>query len=370
MKKHLILFTLLITQLCSCSSLQKQSERLSVYRPDNEVIQYTGRIDFSNPQKPRLIGAGAYFEIKFKGRTCEIMLEDQNLNGNHNYISVAIDGKYQGRIKVSKDIIQYEIAKDLKNTEHRLIVCKATEAQNGYIEFSGLLCNELVGFKDNRKHKIEFIGDSVTCGMGLDMSELPCSSGQWYDQHNAYLAYGQLVAKKLNANWLLSSVSGIGVNRNWNSPGPTMPQVYENLYLNTDSNSLWDAGNFKPDLISVCLGTNDFSEGDGSYDRGELDQVKFIADYIQFVKLIRNRYPDAQICCLSSPMFSGDKSTRLAGYISQVVQHFKQVENDDKIHAFVFSGTYIKGCTTHPDKDEHQKIADELLPFYKKIMNW
>lgn len=370
MKKHAILLVLLITQLCSCSSLQKQSGQLTLYRPDNELIQYTGRIDFSNPQKPRLCGAGAYFEIKFKGSTCEIMLEDQNLNGNHNYISVAIDGKYRGRIKVSKEKTQYEIAHGLKNTEHRLIVCKATEAQNGYVEFSGLSCHQLLSFKYKRKRKIEFIGDSITCGMGLDTSDLACGSGQWYDQHNAYLAYGQLVAKKLNANWLLSSVSGIGVNRNWNSPGPTMPQVYENLYLNTDSNSVWDSENYVPDLISICLGTNDFSDGDGSYDRGELDGEEFVADYIRFVKRIRNRYPDAQICCLSSPMFSGEKSARLAGYISQVVQHMREEENDEKIHSFVFSGTYIKGCSTHPGKDEHESMAEELLPFYKKVMNW
>jgi hypothetical protein len=48
----------------------------------------------------------------------------------------------------------------------------------------------------------------------------------------------------------------------------------------------------------------------------------------------------------------------------------KDVENDDKIHKFVFSRSYVNGCDFHPDKDDHEKIAEELLPFYKKVMGW
>ena len=124
--------------------------------------------------------------------------------------------------------------------------------------------------------------------MGMDTSEIPCGSGVWYDHHNAYLAYGPLIARELNADWLLSSVSGIGMFRNWNSPGPTMPEVYQNLYLNTDSTVVWNAQTYIPDLISICLGTNDFSDGDGSYERTDLDSATFVNRYIQFVKFIRN----------------------------------------------------------------------------------
>ncbi len=370
MKKTKILFILLITQLSCCVSQQKKSELINFYTPDNFNIQYTGRIDFQNPDKPRLSGAGAYIQINFRSSRCDILLEDQNFNNNHNYVSIVIDGKYHRRIKVNKDKTQYKIAENLKDTKHTLLVCKATEAQNGYIEFKGLLCSKLLLFKDEQKRKIEFIGDSITCGMGLDASEIPCDSAQWYDQHNAYLAYGPLIAKELNADWLLSSVSGIGMTRNWNSPGPTMPEVYKHTYLNTDSNSIWDAGNFVPDLVSICLGTNDFSDGDGSYERGELDSAKFVADYIRFVKRIRNRYPDAQICLLSSPMLSGQKSEQLQKNLSSVLQHTQDVENDNKVHMFVFSSLKAGGCSGHPNRQEHQSMAEELLPFFKKVMDW
>jgi lysophospholipase L1-like esterase len=369
-KKTKILTILSIALLSGCVSQQKKSELIDLYTPDNFKIQYGGRIDFQNPLKPRLSGAGAYFQIKFRSSRCDILLEDRNYNNNHNYVSIVLDGKYCRRIKVSKDKTQYKIADNLSDTKHTLLVCKATEAQNGYIEFKGILCSKLLRFKDKRRRNIEFIGDSITCGFGLDASEIPCGSAEWYDQHNAFLAYGPLIARELNADWLLSSVSGIGMTRNWNSPGPTMPEVYENLYLNTDSNSIWDAGTFVPDLVSICLGTNDFSDGDGSYERNELDSDKFVADYIRFVKRIRNRYPDTQICLLSSPMLSGQKDEQLQKNLSLVLQHFKEAENDDKVHKFFFSRPYINGCSTHPDKDDHEKMAEKLSPFFKKVMNW
>lgn len=371
MKKFRDLVVILsMIQLFGCSSLQKQPEQLSLYKPDNRLIRYTGRIDFQNPAKPRLAGAGAYIRAKFRGSSCEILLEDQNLNNNHGYIAVVVDGKYLKRIRVSKDVTQYRIAEGLEDTEHTLCICKASEAQNGYIEFGGLLCSRLLPSENSRRRKIEFIGDSITCGMGLDTSEIPCDSAQWYDQHNAYLAYGPLVCRELNADWLLSSVSGIGVTRNWNSTGPTMPEVYEHTYLNEDSAHLWDARNFVPDLVSICLGTNDFSDGDGSYQRADLDSEQFVTDYIRFVRRVRERYPGAQICCLTSPMLSGRKSEQLQKNLSSVLQYMQDVENDDRVHLFVFSGMKASGCSSHPDEREHRQMAEELLPFFKQVMNW
>ena len=369
MKKIKLIITLSAINIFLFTGQQALLSQPSLHTPDNKFIQYTGRIDFSNPQKPRLSGAGAYLQAKFKSSSCSVLLEDQNLSNNHNYISIAIDGKYQKRIKLVKDNTEYEIAKNLEDTVHTLIVCKATEAQIGYVDFLGLLCTEILPPEKSRERKIEFIGDSITCGMGLDISEIPCNSAQWYDQHNAYLAYGRLVADKLNADWLFSSVSGIGVTRNWNSPGPTMPDVYDHIFLDTNS-PIWDANQYTPDLVSICLGTNDFSDGDGTYKRDKLDSAKFISDYIRFIKHIRARYPHAQICCLTGPMFSGEKSARLAEYLSAIVKHMHEVENDNKVHLFKFAGSYSKGCDSHPDRQEHEKMAEELLPFLKKVMNW
>jgi lysophospholipase L1-like esterase len=370
MKNIKLIILLFIVLILVFNFHQLNAADVVLYKPDNPFIRYTGRIDFSNVQKPRLCGAGSYFHFKFKGTCCNILLEDQNLDNNHNYIAVVIDGQYQGRIKVYKEKTQYQVAENLAYKDHTLLVCKATEAEIGYIDFTGVSCKEILPCEKNNQRKIEFIGNSITCGMGMDLTDIPCDSGAWYDQHNAYIAYGPLIARALNADWLLSSVSGIGITRNWNSDGPTMPQVYQNINLDTISSTLWETTNFIPDLISICLGTNDFSDGDGSYQRAPLDSTRFVNDYIRFLKFIRVRYPQAQICCLTSPMHSGEKSKRLRSYLTAVVEHIKKVKKDNNIHLFIFSRSYTNGCFLHPDKEEHQKMAEELLPFYRKVMGW
>jgi lysophospholipase L1-like esterase len=370
MKRYLPGVILCIIILVSFNDSQSVKAQPILFTPDNPSIQYTGRIDFTNTGKVRLSGAGSYLTFKCKGRSCYILLEDQNLDNNHNYISVVIDGNYQGRIKVSKEKTKYQLADNLDEGGHIILVCKATEAQNGYVDFLGVLCDEILPLDNRNQRKIEFIGNSITCGMGLDLADIPCDSAQWYDQNNAYLAYGPLIARELQADWLLSSVSGIGITRNWNSDDPTMPQVYQNLNLDTVSYTLWEAANYLPDLISICLGTNDFSDGDGTYERAPLDSTRFVNDYINFLKYIRSRYPEVPICCLTSPMHSGEKSIRLRSYLVTIVEYMKKVEKDDKIYLFTFSRSYTNGCSWHPDKEDHQKMAEELLPFYEKVMGW
>lgn len=369
MNRHGLLTTLITIQSLFLFCQEMKAAQLSLYSPNNPKIRYTGRIDFSDPKKPRLSGAGCYFQLNFQGSACELLLQDENLWGNHNYMVAVIDGKYQGRIRLDKDQTNYPIAKDLQDTVHSLFVCKATEAQIGYVDFLGISCGEILPPGEQPVRKIEFIGNSITCGMGLELSDLPCDSGAWYDQHNAYLAYGPLVARELDADWRLSSVSGIGMTRNWNSDGPTMPDVYQHIFLDTSS-ALWDAKTYSPDLVSICLGTNDFSDGDGTYQRALLDSAKFISDYIGFVKFIRSRYPKAQICFLTSPVFSEEKDARLKRYLSTIMARMQKVKKDEKIHLFDFSGHYHKGCTGHPNREEHEMMAKELLPFYKKVMAW
>lgn len=370
-----MIYIRLVTILCtaylfSINYQQLNPTHTSLYLPDSDKIRYTGRIDFTNPQKPRLIGSGAYFMIKFRGESCTILLEDKSLYNNYNYISIVIDGKYQRRIRVSKDKTEYMVTGNLKRKNHTLLVCKDTESQNGYIDLTGIVCSKILRIKKINKRKIEFIGNSITCGMGLDMSEIPCDSGKWFDQHNAYLAYGPLTARKLEADWLLSSVSGIGMTRYWNSQGPTMPQVYNRTYLNKDSSSLWNPRRYIPDLVSICLGTNDFSDGDGSYDRAELDSAEFVSAYISFIGTVRTKYPDAQICCLTSPMLDKEKSTRMQNYLSAVIKYMKETMNDNRIHMFCFSQSHTNGCSYHPDKEDHKYMSEELLPFFKHVMNW
>lgn len=136
---------------------------------------------------------------------------------------------------------------------------------------------------------IEFIGNSITCGAAADASEITCGSGEYHDQHNAYYAYGSRAARTLGANFLLSSVSGIGVYRNWNSEGPAMPEVYEKVDFQENNPQNWNFDLLTPQIASIALGTDDFSNSDGIKERLPFDSANFVSTYINFIRLIKNQ---------------------------------------------------------------------------------
>jgi hypothetical protein len=209
-----------------------KQEKADLYYPHNKNISYNGRVDHQL-EEVILIGSASSATMYFTGDTCLVYLQNNNPNGTHNYFSIELDNEDIGRFKIESDTtVVFPIEITFEKEVHKIVVTKSTEAANGYINFKGIFCYELVEPLVLPKKTIEFIGNSITCGMSNDTIDIPCGKGIWYDQHNAYWAYGPTVSRALKVNSYLSSVSGIGMYRNWNGHGPTMPEVYYNLYLN------------------------------------------------------------------------------------------------------------------------------------------
>lgn len=329
----------------------------SLFKSSDPRIQYTGRIDFSNPDLPKLWSPGIYIQIKFSGSSCEIKIIDEQLYGTyHNYLEIVVDDK-PSRIQ-TKQKINYIKISGLQKKEHLLTICKNTEASIGYIEFAGIRCHTLLAPPLKPLRKIEFIGNSITCGYGSDMSFIPCKAGQWYDQHNAYMTYGALTARALNAQWVLSAVSGIGMIHSCCEMTITMPQVFDKINLRDDSIN-WNFKNYQPNVVTICLGQND----------GIQDSSKFCSAYTDFIKTVRSYYPNATIICLTSPMADASLNTVLKNYLTSIVA-FENNKGDKNIYKYFFSKRYYSGCDSHPSLEEHAQMAKELTPYIKKVMKW
>lgn len=354
----IILFSILAAFLYS-EELHPQSGSIGHYYPDHPFIQYTGRIDFTNPKIPRFWQPGVYFTIRFPGNYCYVILNDEVLWGkNHNYVEMIFDGKpVRIQTKAKKDTLGFAFEANFQAV-HTLTVCKNTEANIGYLELVGVLCEKLIDPLPKPERKIEFIGNSITCGTGADLSEIPCGKGVWQDQHNAYLSYGPVTARALNAQYHLSAVSGIGLMRSCCNMNITMPQVFDKVSMRNDTIN-WDFKKYQPDVVTVCLGQND----------GIQDSMAFCNNYLSFLKQLRGYYPKAEIICLTSPM----ADARLAVFMKKVLTSIVNTANqngDKKVTSYFFSKQYHNGCDSHPDLAEHQQIADELVGFIKKMMKW
>lgn len=336
----------------------------------NAAIGHYGRTLFNEKNELVLIGSASYVEFTFKGDSCTVFLKNHTSPGDYNYVVVEIDDQYIGRLKVEGNVsTPFSIKPTAKQSSHVLRLFKATESHNGQVLLTGVVADGLNAADHPARKKIEFIGNSITAGMANDTKDIPCGSGKWYDQHNAYWAYGPRVARALNTDFLISAVSGIGIYRNWNSNEPVMPQVFESAYLEVDSTLRRDFSQYNPDLVSICLGTNDFSDGDGKTKRLPFDSAIYINRYVAFIGTIYKHYPATQIVLLTSPMLSQEKALMMLACLEQVKKQSRvKFVGKPGIEIFEFKPMIPKGCSYHPDIADHEVLANQLAPFLEKFL--
>ncbi len=347
---------ILIGFLFSCTS---KKEATKFYSANNPNINYVGRIVFTNPDLPRFWAPGVYMQFTYDGDSCIVTINDElPWDNSHNYISINIDNKIIDRIKLTGKVNKINIGEKVLPGKHKVTICKTTESGIGYVEIVNIQSNKLLEPDCLPDRKIEFYGNSITCGCGADTSALPCDSGEWHDKHNAYMAYGPVTARALNAQWVLTSVSGIGMVHSCCDMDILMPDVYDKINLRANKIE-WDFTKYQPDVVTICLGQND----------GIQDSTLFCSTYVNFIHSLRSKYNNATIVCLSSPMGDDTLTPVLKNYLTSIVRHLND-EGDKSVFSFFFSRSYTGGCDYHPTVEEHQLIAQELTGFIRDLMKW
>ncbi|WP_375435960.1 GDSL-type esterase/lipase family protein [uncultured Hymenobacter sp.] len=332
------------------------------------VLQPFGRTVVNSQQQLELIGSAVHFGFSFEGKECQVYASVPNAE-QHNYLQYELDGVYQKRIRIDGSSKEPVVIAAPTPGKHMVWIYKATEAHTGPIALAKVAGRKVRALEKPAAPVIEFIGNSITCGAAADPSEVPCNSGQYHDQHNAYMAYGPRVARALSVNFLVSGVSGIGMYRNWNSNGPTMPEVYERVDFQERTTQRWNFATYAPAVVSIALGTNDFSNGDGKKARLPFDSAHFVDRYVQFVELVKLKYPKAQIALLSSAMINGKNRNTLQNCLTVVKQKTDTAHPTDKpVAVHFFQPMQARGCGGHPNVEDHAILAAELTPFFRKLL--
>lgn len=362
MKKLLILPLL---ALIACS------HGIQTYQANDSHIRIMGRHLVDNHGSVKFAASGVSFFFKFRGTQFTADLNDEFRDStNYNWFDVIIDSSRVRKFHTVAGKTRYVLADSLKSGVHTLLLCKATEGQNGHNTLIDVRTRQLLQAGPLPDRKIEFIGNSITCGFGDDTTMVRCENGQWFDHTNAWYAYGPRLARQLHAQWMLSSVSGIGMHRNWNSPGPVMPDVYSGVYMEYTKNPVpWDFSKYTPDLVVIALGTNDFSKGGGKEPRPALDGDAFVNDYTHFIGTVREKYPDAKFLLANSPMFGPDQMKQLNAYLQRVKENC-EAKGDSSITIFSWDNTYNSGCNGHPYMDQQAMMTHQLEPVVKNFMDW
>lgn len=366
MYKKISLVLILSFFLAGCSPSKVGKEKENILSA-TELDPY-GRYIVNDKQELELISSGVHFGFTFYGQQCKIFASN-SYAGGHNYLQYVLDGVYQKRIRIEGNIQDPIVLSASGAGKHTIWIYKATEAHTGSVIIKKITGEGLLPLKTTILPLIEFIGNSITCGAAADPLEVACGTGEYHDQHNAYYAYGPRVARALGTEFILSSVSGIGIYRNWNSDGPIMPLVFEKTDFRENSSLNWDFKKYDPKIVSIALGTNDLSNGDGIKKRLPFDSAEFVTNYIKFVQLVKSKYPNSFITLLSSPMVHGSRRITFQNCLTDVKQAVDRLYPSDKpVDIYFFNPIQAKGCTGHPSIEDHALLAQELIPFFKKIL--
>lgn len=346
-------------------------------RADDPAIQYMGRIDYANPKAPAFSFPGISIKAKFNSTSIKAVIKDFGQGGaaTTNYYNVLIDGQFTQKLAVRSADTLYVLATNLDAGDHTVELVKRTESSVGKSSFLGfvLLSEALLPLEAKPDFKMEFIGDSWTCGYGNEVSTTNPNTGFNSINQDNMRAWGYTVAQKLNAQYHATALSGRGLYRN-NTGATTgvVPDEFDKI-IPGNANPLWDFAQYIPDVVVIHLGTNDFFQESIS-STNLLDSALFVNKYISFIEEIRGHYgADCKIICA----FGNSKSdwwpenlkhlTRWRNYVSATVNHFT-TNGDDEVYSFELSVQNAPyGEDWHPTIVTHNAMANEIAPFIANL---
>jgi lysophospholipase L1-like esterase len=329
---------------------------------DNSNIQYVGRMNYTTAKQVKFSAAGAYIKAKFTGTYLDIVMAD---GSNQNYVQVFIDDQEPIRLLMLSGKNTYNVAKGLTDGEHTVLITKDTEASIGILDFYGFHCDKLLPLPALPTRKIECFGNSITAGACMLTGE-PCefvaNGSNWNAANCAYLSYGALTARALNAQYHITAWSGIGMIHSCCDMANTMPDVYDRVYLD-QATPKWDFTQYVPDVVTICLGQNDGAENVASQ--------AFKDNYVAFINKLRSKYPNTTVFLLTSPMADDNllsvMNTSLQGIIDQL-----STAGDKKIFKVELPHGMNSGCSAnpHPNAEQHAQCAKVLTAAIGEKMGW
>ncbi len=285
-----------------------------------------------------------------------------------NYYNVIVDHKYIHNLHLDTAKRTYTLAAGLPAGKHSLQLFKRTEWDKGNSWFYGFeypAGTQLLPPAPPPARKIEFYGNSITCGYAIEDSVHDSPTGYY---ENNYDAYAAITARHFNAQYHCIAKSGIGITISWFPL--LMPEMYDRLDP-TDPDSKWDFNRYTPDLVVINLLQNDswlvnnpghpeFKHRFGTTPPGE-DAI--IQAYKNFVQSVRSKYPKAAIICMLGNMDISRKGSPWPGYVQKAVDYL----HDNKVYTYVAP---FKDTGGHPKTAEQQVLADGLIRFIEAHIKW
>ena len=348
----------------------------TIISPTNQHIQYTGRISFTNPERPTWNYPGVQIIAAFEGTSLRMIAKPRS-----GYFMAQIDHAepFKVAFRGERDSV-VTLATALPDGRHLVRLMYIIEGYEFFPEFWGFVLDkgrQLIDAPVLPSRKIEFIGNSITCGYGNE--GLKKEEHFDYATENHYYSYASIAARNLEAQHWVVARSGIGAYRNYDgpqkgNPESCMPVQYEYTgyawkpELRKEQTFLrekWDFSRYQPDVVCINLGTNDLSTP--NYDLSLLKR-----SYQKFLKVVRQHNPKAKIVLLTGSMLY-NQELQIAKQLLDELTDKAHKAGDKEVYRFDMNhidGEAFYGNDWHPNVYQDEKMANELTDYLRKLMNW
>jgi lysophospholipase L1-like esterase len=280
------------------------------------------------------------------------------------YYDIEIDGRPDTTIFVATEG-QFIFRKTLAPQDHTLRIRLRNENHYTAGTFFGLVLadgKELSAAPEKPQRKIEFIGDSFTAGYGIESTSRTCS-GTLDKFTNVNLTFAALLTRSFKAQSTILAWSGAGLVRNYGAAGKRSADAYPTHYDQT-LGAVWDSpkwnySTWKPDLVVICLGTNDYSTTPNP------DDSMYIGDYHKFIARILGNYPEASILCVSTGNATFEKNCR------KIVSDEVTKYSHPKVYFAPYPASLENtGCDWHPSIADNRNVAKILTDTIMEKLKW
>ncbi len=322
----------------------------------HESIRLTGRWDTTYPHRAVTTTTGAYIEFCFEGNMAVARFD---INRNCRpllHLWIQLDGGDMFEAQIDRYI--RISAKTAGLHTCRIIYKGGSEDAHrwyqpleGKVTFLGIQTEKPVAIPADERPVIEFIGDSITEGVLIDVDYCEGTKpafdevGQFNRPYedDVCATYAWLTAEALDLRPVFMGYGAVGVTRAGQGRVPAAQLAFPYNYEN--SPITYTPGQY----VVINHGANDSGASPERYRKG----------YMALLDAVLARNPEAKVVALSA--FCGAQKDTLR----EAVADYNR-ENGTDVH-FVNGSEWIPPQPLHPLRDGHQTVAQKLTPILREL---
>lgn len=338
--------------------------------PDNPLLQYTGRIDDTDPLRPVFHYVCSGVHLRMQGRTLRMQLIN-NHSFWENRLGVMANG-VQHALLLQDGQQTLDLSPFLQDGENDVLIFKRQDSCHAFtlLGFDLGEGGALLPVPPLPRRRMEVYGDSVSAG---EVSEAEDYAGKSDPEHqgqysNGWWSYAWLTARRLNAQLHNIAQGGISLQDGtgyFNAPDYLgMLSTYDKVAYNPalGPRTAWDFSRYRPHVVVVAIGQNDAHPCNIMEEDDQSPAARrWKEDYARFIRLLRKEYPKATIILTTTILFHAPQWDKAIGEVCSLLR-----KDDPRIHHFLYRKNGA-GTPGHIRASEAEGMAEELSTFITSL---